>query len=214
GCARFLRRVWSYGGRLAVQLAARGRPGSVVTAHLDAPLRGSRREIHEHVAQADYDMRRLQFNTVVSAAMKMLRVLELLENKGADSAASRDVLAVQYEGFSKLLRILNPMTPHLCHALWQQLGHEERLVDSLHWPVADSEALRRDAATLAVQVNGKLRGTIEVAIDAAREAIEQAALAEPNVLKFLAGQTVRKVIVVPAATGSDVPWKIVNIVAG
>jgi leucyl-tRNA synthetase len=206
GCARFLRRVWSYGGRLAAQLTARGRPGSVAPAHLDASLRTARREIHEHVAQADYDMRRLQFNTVVSAAMKMLRVLELLESKGVDGAvAARDCLAVQYEGFSKLLRVLNPMTPHLCHALWQQLGHEERLIDSLHWPVADSEALLRDAVTLAVQVNGKLRGTIEVAIDAARELIEQAALAEPNVVKFLDGQAVKKVIVVPG--------KIVNIVA-
>jgi len=206
GCARFLRRVWAYGGRMAAQLTARGRAGSVVPAHLDAALRTARREIHEHVSQADFDMRRLQFNTVVSAAMKMLRVLELLEGKGADDAAARDRLSVQYEGFSKLLRVLNPMTPHLCHALWQQLGHEERLIDSLHWPVADSEALRRDAVTLAVQVNGKLRGTIEVAVDAAREAIEHAALAEPNVVKFLAGQTVRKVIVVPG--------KIVNIVAG
>ena len=113
---------------------------------------------------------------------------------------------MQYEGFSKLLRVLNPMTPHLCHTLWQQLGHEETLIDSLHWPIADAEALRRDSVTLAVQVNGKLRGTIEVAVDAAREAIEQAALAEPGVARFLAGQSVRKLIVVPG--------KIVNIVAG
>ena len=207
GCARFLRRVWNWGDRLAAQLAARGRPGTVVPAHLDTGLRTARREIHEHVAQADYDMRRLQFNTVVSAAMKMLRVLEglPLDARGVDDAPARDRLSVQYEGFSKLLRVLNPMTPHLCHALWQQLGHEERLIDSLHWPVADAEALLRDAVKLAVQVNGKLRGTIEVAIDASRETIEQTAKAEPNVAKFLAGQEVRKLIVVPG--------KIVNIVA-
>ena len=204
GCARFLRKVWAYGGKLAAQLAEYGKPGSVVAAHLDASLRTSRREIHEHVAQADFDMRRLQFNTVVSASMKMLKVLESLDNKSADDPSARDRLAVQYEGFSKLLRVLNPMTPHLCHALWQQLGHEEGLVDSLHWPVADAEALRRDAVTLAVQINGKLRGTIEVAIDAMRDAIEAAALAEPNVAKFLEGQAVKKVIVVPG--------KIVNIV--
>jgi leucyl-tRNA synthetase len=207
GCARFLRRVWNWGDRLAAQLAARGRPGTVVPEHLDASLRTARREIHEHVAQADYDMRRLQFNTVVSAAMKMLRVLEGLPLDGHDAgdAHARDRLSVQYEGYSKLLRILNPMTPHLCHALWQRLGHEERLIDSLHWPVADTEALRRDAVKLAVQVNGKLRGTIEVAVDAPRETIEQAAKAEPNVAKFLAGQEVRKLIIVPG--------KIVNIVA-
>jgi leucyl-tRNA synthetase len=205
GCARFLRKVWAYGGRLSAQLAAHGRPGTVVAAHLDATLRASRREIHEHVAQADYDMRRLQFNTVVSAAMKMLKVLETLAGGHGDDAMARDRLAVQYEGYSKLLRVLNPMTPHLCHALWQQLGHEERLVDGLHWPVADDEALRRDAVTLAVQVNGKLRGTIEVAIDAGREDIESAALFEPNVARFLEGLTVKKLIVVPG--------KIVNIVA-
>ena len=105
-----------------------------------------------------------------------------------------------------MLRVLNPMTPHLCHTLWQQLGHEETLIDSLHWPIADAEALRRDSVTLAVQVNGKLRGTIEVAVDATRESIEQAALAEPGVARFLAGHSVRKLIVVPG--------KIVNIVAG
>ncbi len=208
GCARFLRKVWAYGGKLAAQLATHGRPGTVVAAHLDAALRVSRREIHEHVAQADFDMRRLQFNTVVSAAMKMLKVLEALATQmdaKATSDAARDRLAVQYEGYSKLLRVLNPMTPHLCHALWQQLGHEERLVDSMHWPVADAEAIRRDVLTLAVQVNGKLRGTIEVAIDAKRADIESAALLEPNVAKFLDGLTVMKLIVVPG--------KIVNIVA-
>ena len=102
--------------------------------------------------------------------------------------------------------MLNPTTPHRGQTLWQQRGHEERLIDRLHWPVADAEALRRDTVTLAVQINGKLRGTIEVAIDATREAIEQAALADPNVARFLVGQSVRKLIVVPG--------KIVNIVAG
>ena len=214
GCARFLRRVWSWGLRLATQLSERGRPGSVVPAHLDSALRAARCEIHGHVAQADFDMRRLQFNTVVSAAMKIQRVLELLPlDAGADDPLARDRLAVQYEGYSKLLRILNPMTPHVCHALWQRLGHEERLIDSLHWPVADAEALRRDEVRLAVQINGKLRGTIEVAIDAPRETIEAAAMAEANVARFLEGQQVRKVIVVPVVPGTEGSWKIVNIVA-
>jgi len=126
-------------------------------------------------------------------------------SRAQDAQERRNRLAVQYEGYSKLLRVLNPMTPHLSHKLWQQLGHEERLVDSMHWPVADAEAMRRDAVTLAVQVNGKLRGTIEVAIDARREEIESAALFEPNVARFLEGLTVKKLIVVPG--------KIVNIVA-
>ncbi len=207
GCARFLRRVWTQGLRLAKQLAAHGMPGSVVATHLDPKLRAARREIHEHVAQADFDMCRLQFNTVVSAAMKLLKVLESIGSSDADAAAAaRDRLAVQYEGFSKLLRILNPMTPHICHALWIRLGHEETLIDSLHWPIPDADAMHRDNATLAVQVNGKLRGTIFAPVDAPRDALEQAALSEPHVARFLEGLSVRKIVVVPG--------KIVNIVAG
>jgi leucyl-tRNA synthetase len=100
--------------------------------------------------------------------------------------------------------LLNPVAPHICHALWQALGHEETLVDAIPFPKADPEALRRSAVTLAVQVNGKLRATIEVAVDADHEAIQAQALALPEVQRFTAGQTPKKVIVVPG--------KIVNIV--
>ncbi|MBS0212402.1 MAG: leucine--tRNA ligase [Proteobacteria bacterium] len=206
GCARFLRRLWNWGEKLAAQTAARGRPDVVDASQLDASLRAARRDLHAHVAQADYDMRRLQFNTVVSAAMKMLRVLETLPlEAAAGDACAQARLAVQYEGYSKLLRLLNPMTPHFAHAMWQKLGNAQCLIEELRWPGVDAQALQRDAVKLAVQVNGKLRGTIEVAVDAPREAIEQAALGEPNVARFLDGQQVRKVIVVPG--------KIVNIVA-
>jgi len=204
GCARFLRRVWAWGERLAAQVILRGRPQAVAAQRLGDGLRRARREIHLHVAQADHDMRRMQFNTVVSAAMKMLRALEALPLEGGDGEAD-DRLAVQYEGYSKLLRILDPMTPHLAHALWQRLGNPEQLIEDLPWPKVDPAALHRFVVKLAVQVNGKLRGTIEVAADAAREVIEQSALGEPNVARFLDGLQVRKVIVVPG--------KIVNIVA-
>jgi leucyl-tRNA synthetase len=100
--------------------------------------------------------------------------------------------------------LLNPITPHTAHALWQALGHAETLIEDVGYPVADADALVRDTITLAVQVNGKLRGTIEVAAGADKETIERQALAEPSVAKFLEGQTVRKIIVVPG--------KIVNIV--
>ena len=101
--------------------------------------------------------------------------------------------------------LLNPITPHSSHALWQLLGHAEALLEDVPFPRADPAALVRDAVTLAVQVNGKLRGTIEVAADAPRDLVEALAKAEPNAAKFLEGLTVRKVIVVPG--------KIVNIVA-
>jgi leucyl-tRNA synthetase len=114
--------------------------------------------------------------------------------------------ALRHEVLESMVLLLNPFTPHASHALWQVLGHPETLVEDVPWPKADPVALVRDSVTLAVQVNGKLRGTIEAAPDAAREAIEAAALAEQGVARFLDGMTVRKVIVVPG--------KIINIVAG
>ncbi|MEO5962179.1 MAG: class I tRNA ligase family protein, partial [Thermomonas sp.] len=114
--------------------------------------------------------------------------------------------AVRHEAFEAIVLLLNPITPHISHALWQTLGHAEELLEDVPFPVVDASALQRDAVTLAVQVNGKLRATIEMALDASREATETAALAEPAIMRLLVGQTVRKVIVVPG--------KIVNIVAG
>ena len=114
--------------------------------------------------------------------------------------------ALRQEAFEAIALLMNPITPHLAHALWQALGHAESVVDDQPWPKADPAALVRDAVTLAVQVNGKLRGTIEVAVGLPNAEIEALALAESNVAKFLEGQTVRKVIVVPG--------KIVNVVAG
>jgi leucyl-tRNA synthetase len=111
---------------------------------------------------------------------------------------------VRQEAFEAMVLLLNPITPHASHALWQVLGHGETLIEDVPFPQTDASALVRDAVTLAVQVNGKLRGTIEAAPDAAREAVEAAALAEPHVAKTIAGRDVRKVIVVPG--------KIVNIV--
>src|SRR3546814_7689076 len=102
--------------------------------------------------------------------------------------------------------MLNPITPHIAHALHQALGHDETLIEDLPWPVHDPAALERDSITMAVQVNGKLRGQIAVAVDAPRAQIEQQAMSEESVIRYLEGFTVRKVIVVPG--------KIVNIVVG
>jgi leucyl-tRNA synthetase len=130
--------------------------------------------------------------------------MELLNavNKFADM--SDQGRAVRHEAFEAIVLLLNPITPHVSHALWQALGHSETLLEDIAFPQADPAALVRDALTLAVQVNGKLRGTIEIAPDAAREAVEAAALAEPNVTAFVDGKEIRKVVVVPG--------KIVNIV--
>jgi leucyl-tRNA synthetase len=211
GCYRFLRRVWSYGYRLRQRLDVRGASGPVDSeraSRFDSRLKQARREIHEHLAQASGDYQRLQFNTVVSAAMKILKVLDGDALAGEDAGAQRadkDTVAVQAEGFAILVKLLNPVAPHIAHALWQQaLDNEPALIEGLPFPQPDPIALVRDAVTLAVQVNGKLRGTIEVAVDAAREAIEAAALADPAVRMHVGDQTPKKVIVVPG--------KIVNIV--
>src|SRR5690606_37549059 len=131
--------------------------------------------------------------------------MELLNHVARFDDTSDQGRAVRHEALSAMVLLLNPVTPHVCHALWQSLGHTESLLEDVPFPRVDPAALQRDSVTLAVQVNGKLRGTIEAAPDAPREVVEAAALAEPGVARFLEGQAVRKVIVVPG--------KIVNIVA-
>jgi leucyl-tRNA synthetase len=174
GSFRFLKRVWSFGFKLSA--APRG------TA-IDTALR---REVHQNLSQANYDMQRHQFNTVASACMKILNALERAEEW---SATSR-------EGFSILLRLLSPIAPHISHRLWTELGFGEDVMRA-PWPEPDAAALEQDEIELVVQVNGKLRGSIRVPKAADRAAIEGLALANANVQKFVAGQSVKKVVVVP-----------------
>jgi leucyl-tRNA synthetase len=119
--------------------------------------------------------------------MKILNALEGLP-------AARGPLAE--EGLSILLRLLSPITPHLAHHLWRALGFGEDVMRA-PWPEPDAAALERDEVELVVQVNGKLRGSIRVPREADRGAIEGLALANPNVQRFVAGQNVKKVVVVP-----------------
>jgi leucyl-tRNA synthetase len=92
--------------------------------------------------------------------------------------------------------MLSPIAPHICHVLWQALGHAEAIVDC-RWPVVDRSALQQDVLELVVQVNGKLRGHISVPVSASREDCERAALADENVLRYIEGKPIRKVVVVP-----------------
>jgi leucyl-tRNA synthetase len=168
---------------------------------LDAAQKTLRRQVHETIQKVSDDFgRRHAFNTAIAALMELLNAL----NKFADQ--SDQGRAVRHEALETMVLLLNPVVPHVSHALWQALGHTQTVVDDQPWPAVDAKALVRDSLTLAVQVNGKLRGTIEVAANASREEAEALARAHPQVAVFLEGQTVRKVIVVPG--------KIVNIVAG
>ncbi|KRG76794.1 leucine--tRNA ligase [Stenotrophomonas ginsengisoli] len=197
GMARFLRRLWAL---VAKHADAGVVAGKVDVASLTGPQKDLRRKLHETIAKVGDDYgRRYSFNTAIAAVMELLNVL------GKTDDASDNGRALRQEALEAVVLLLNPITPHACHALWQQLGHAEALLEDMAFPQADAQALKRDALTLAVQVNGKLRGTIEVAADTSREQIEALGLAEPNVAKFLDGLSVRKVIIVPG--------KIVNIVA-
>jgi leucyl-tRNA synthetase len=197
GMARFLRRFWR---EVAAHAAQPDHPG-VDPSALDAAQKTLRRQLHETIQKVGDDYgRRHSFNTAIAALM------ELLNHVSRFGDRSDQGRAVRHEALEAMVLLLNPVTPHVSHALWQVLGHAETLLEDVPFPRADPAALARDSVTIAVQVNGKLRGTIEAAPGAAREAVEAAALAEPGVARFLEGQPVRKVIVVPG--------KIVNIVAG
>jgi leucyl-tRNA synthetase len=184
GAHRFLRRVWAFGVKHADAIQ-RNEAGSPETSVADL-----RFEVHTVLRQISYDYERMQYNTVVSGAMKLLNALEGF--KGDAPVALR-------EGFGILLRALYPACPHLTWALWSQLGYAKSLGDLLDapWPQVDEAALVRAQIELVLQVNGKLRGAILVAADADKATIEAAALASPDFAKFAEGKPARKVIVVP-----------------
>jgi leucyl-tRNA synthetase len=197
GMSRFLRRFW----REVTTHASQPDHSEVDASQLDSAQKTMRRHLHETIQKVGDDYgRRHSFNTAIAALM------ELLNHVGRFIDMSDQGRAVRHEVLQAMVLLLNPVTPHVSHALWQALGHPLALLEDVPFPQADPAALVRDEVTLAVQVNGKLRGTIEVAASIDKAEAERLALAEPHVAKFLAGMTVRKVIVVPG--------KIVNIVAG
>ena len=180
GAYRFLRRVWAFAAGLKARQATGTINNTMTALHV-------RYEIHALLKQANYDLGKHQFNTVASAAMKLLNTLEKIS--GANDALVQ-------EGFSILLRVLAPITPHLCETLWRELGYGTSILDA-PWPEHDPDALKRDSIELMLQVNGKLRGSMTVNPDIAQEALEAQALAHPALEKHLAGQAVKKVVVVP-----------------
>ena len=136
----------------------------------------------------------MQYNTVVSAAMKMLNAIE-----SAGAATSPQGVAVSAEALSILIRVLYPIVPHVTHELWEALGFASRSGNLLDagWPQVDEAALHQDTLDLVLQINGKVRGSITVAAQADRAAIEQAAVTSEAFTRHAQGQAARKVIVVP-----------------
>ncbi len=195
GANRFLRRVW----RLAQSHVSQGLPGVLDTTRLDDAGKEVRRAIHLAIKQASQDVgQHHKFNTAIAQVMTLMNVLEKAPQ---DTDQQRALLQ---EGLETVALLLAPITPHISHELWQELGHEEAIIDA-SWPAVDESALVQDSLQLVIQVNGKLRGQIDVPADASREAVEAAARSNENVQRFTEGLTIRKVIVVPG--------KLVNIVA-
>ncbi|TDF85849.1 leucine--tRNA ligase [Pseudomonas sp. H9] len=195
GASRFLRRVW----RLAQAHVSQGLPGKLDVASLDDAQKVIRRATHAAIKQASIDVGQFhKFNTAIAQVMTLMNVLEK-----APQASEQDRALLQ-EGLEAVALLLAPITPHISHELWHRLGHQGAVIDA-GWPAVDESALVQDSIVLVIQVNGKLRGQIEMPAGASREEVEAAARSNENVLRFTEGLSIRKVIVVPG--------KLVNIVA-
>ncbi len=194
GSFRFLKRFWN-------AVADHVAPGPVTGAaagELNEQQQKLRRKTHQTIAKISDDLgRRNSFNTAVAAAMELLNAINKFDDK---SDAGRGVVQ---EALESVVLMLSPIVPHICHALWQDLGHRTPLIDQ-SWPDVDESALAVDLIEMVVQVNGKLRARVPVPADADKDAIEQLAIADENVQRFIDGNEIRKVIVVPG--------RLVNIV--
>jgi leucyl-tRNA synthetase len=196
GSYRFVRRVWNY----AVKAESALKVGLTVDRSqpitFSAEAKKLRLEIHSVLRQANYDYERMQYNTVVSALMKMLNTLE--DSPLSTSSDLNDNAALS-ECYSILLRVMYPACPHLAFQLWNELGYGASRGDLLDvaWPGVDETALQRDEIELMLQINGKLRGSLTVPANADKAAIEQAAASHEQVTKQAAGAAPKKIIVVP-----------------
>ncbi len=194
GASRFLRRLW----RIVQDHVQGGVPEALKPDALDDAQRDLRRAVHGTIRKVSDDMdRRYTFNTAIAANMELMnRVAKFKVRNGQDRAIVREAL-------DAVVLMLAPIVPHICHELWRVLGHESTVIDE-RWPAADASALQVDTLQIIVQVNGKLRARIDVAADAGKDEVEQKALADENVQRFISDQPVRKVIVIPG--------KLVNVV--
>ncbi|MGJ8526690.1 Leucine--tRNA ligase [Halomonadaceae bacterium LMG 33818] len=195
GAHRFIKRLW----KLTYEHLEHGEPGHIVESELNENQRDLHRKTHETIQKCTDDLgRRYVFNTAIAAVMELTNVL------GKFDDTSLQGLAVEREAVEACVLLLSPIIPHVCHTLWEALGHEEPVIDAA-WPEVNEKALKRDSITMVVQVNGKLRAQLELPADADRVKIECEALSNENVQRHVEGKSIQKVVVVPG--------KLVNIVA-
>lgn len=199
GAHRFIKRVWTYCQEVANHIipANHADPREFDWSSVSEECRARRRECHLILQQANHDMERSQFNTVVSACMKLFNILLAQKPTSLESAA------LVREGIGKLLRLLSPITPHFTHHLWQQLGFGDNIAET-RWPRVNNKALKAENLKLVVQVNGKKRAELTVPIDTDGATIEALALSNDKVIEALNGAAHKKIIVVPG--------RLVNIV--
>jgi leucyl-tRNA synthetase len=194
GAWRFIRRLWT---AVHAHVAA-GRAPALEPHQLTPAQCELRRAAHLWLAKATDDIgRRRNFNTAIATVMELLNAVQRFTDTTPQGRA------VRQEALRLAVLVLAPITPHVCHALWQALGHDSALIDE-RWPVPDAQALAQETHAIVVQVNGKLRGHISVPVSADEAAVRAAALADDNVRRFVADRPVRRVIIVPG--------KLVNVV--
>lgn len=192
GCSRFLNRVWRAIGDNIELIATAAVPDKV-----DGEAADLRRKTHQTIKKVTEDIDgRFHFNTAIAAVMELVNAVYSFKS-------GRENPGVLREALEAVVRLLNPFVPHIAEELWQALGHEQS-VETSGWPCWDDSALVADEVTLVVQVNGKVRGKIAVAVGADKDSIERDAVQEPNVQRYIEGKQVRKMIVVPG--------RLVNIV--
>ena len=194
GASRFLKRLW----KLVYRHVDAGSAPDLMVAELDAAQKALRHSVHGTLAKVSDDVgRRYTFNTAIAANMELMNTLSRFDD---DSGQGR---AVMQEALDAIVLMLSPIVPHISHALWYALGHQQAVVDC-EWPAVDETALVQASIELVVQVNGKVRGRINVAPDASQDVIKAVVMDEENVQKHIADKPVRKIIVVPG--------KLVNVV--
>ena len=187
GANRFIKRVW----RLVYEHAQLGKTTTLDLSNLTADQKALRRELHKTIAKVSDDIgRRQTFNTAIAAVMEFMNRLQKAPQDTDQDRALMD------ESLNAVVRLLYPIMPHACFVMWQALGNGET-IDNASWPTADESAMVEDEKLIVVQINGKVRGKFTVPADAEQDFVVEQAKQEPNIQKYLADTTIRKVIYVP-----------------
>jgi leucyl-tRNA synthetase len=207
GAYRFLKRLWAFGYDNQSSIHAQNhlphsnKLGTANWENADPAQTEIFRQVYEILDQAKFDYERQQFNTVVSSCMKILNLISRMPDAAADKVDIKDI--VIHKGFSILLRLLSPITPHITHQLWTDLDYPGVILDA-EWPKSSALVFKVETVELVVQINGKLRSRVRVPHDADQAAIESKVKDDDKVQLALNGKVIKKMILVPG--------KLVNVV--